>query len=52
MWHLAAPHLLEQLLLIVYPHLHRDKNEQSGRKRVVCLNPLSQEGRYLGRVAH
>lgn len=26
-WHLLAPHLPEQLLLIVYPHLHRDKNE-------------------------
>lgn len=31
MWHLPAPHLPEQLLLIVYPHLSGDKKKKKER---------------------
>lgn len=40
-WHLPAPHLPEQLLLIVYPHLPRDKNELE-REEESSLSQFSQ----------
>lgn len=33
MWHLPAPHLPEQLLLIVYPHLSGDKKKKERGKK-------------------
>lgn len=54
-WHLPAPHLPEQLLLIVYPHLPKDKKKkwagEGGREQFVSILS-AKRGRYLERVAH
>lgn len=44
-WHLPAPHLPEQLLLIVYPHLPRDKKwaGEGGREQFVSI-PSAKRG--------
>lgn len=45
-WHLPAPHLPEQLLLIVYPHLPRDKNELEREEE----SSLSQSSQPRGEI--
>lgn len=42
MWHLPAPHLPEQLLLIVYPHLSRDKKKKKNELEREEESSLSQ----------
>lgn len=48
-WHLPAPHLPEQLLLIVYPHLPRDKNELE-REEESSLSQFSQPREEISRT--
>lgn len=51
-WHLSAPHLPEQLLLIVYPHLSRDKKwaGEGGREQFVSI--LSAKRGDIWNVLH